>query len=267
MASFANDNSERYIPEKDFKEAILIKTPRPENFDPVKKLDGYLQEILKQTKRPQDIAIDNILENAQDKVLDIMGPLPKLWLMVEQVNSGSRSSSIVEIDTVLELLEKTVLLIRQYNNTTAYARRKNVLLGVTRTSSSQVSSILKEKAAFLHKHYHYQALFGKYFRDHLTKILKAKKQSIGAIAEDSKSTNRKRPFREDPSFYQGRRNGGRDGGGQKFRANYNGKYILLQHCVKCVQIRTRNKSVFGHFSRSAKERNPFATTAKFHFQL
>ena len=206
MASFANDNSERYIPEKDFKEAILIKTPRPENFDPVKKLDGYLQEILKQTKRPQDIAIDNILGNAQDKVLDIMGPLPKLWLMVEQVSSGSRSSSIVEIDTVLELLEKTVLLIRQYNNTTAYARRKNVLLGVTRTSSSQVSSILKEKAAFLHKHY--QALFGKYFRDHLTESLKAKKQSIGAIAEDSKSTNRKRPFREDPSFYQGRPNGG-----------------------------------------------------------
>ena len=31
--------------------------------------------------------------------------------MVEQVNSGSGSSSTVEMDTVLELLEKTVLLI------------------------------------------------------------------------------------------------------------------------------------------------------------
>ena len=37
MASYANDNSEeKYIPEKDGKEAILIKTPRPENLDPVK---------------------------------------------------------------------------------------------------------------------------------------------------------------------------------------------------------------------------------------
>ena len=36
MASYANDNSENYIPEKDVKEAILTKTPRPENLDPVK---------------------------------------------------------------------------------------------------------------------------------------------------------------------------------------------------------------------------------------
>ena len=39
MASYANDNAEKYIPEKDVKEAILIKTPRPGNLDPVKKLD------------------------------------------------------------------------------------------------------------------------------------------------------------------------------------------------------------------------------------
>ena len=105
MASYANDNSEKYIPEKDVKEAILIKTPRPENLDPVKKLDDYLQEPLKQKKRPQDIAMDITLEKVQNKVLDIMGPLSKLWLMVEQVNSGSGSgsSSTVEMDTVLEL--------------------------------------------------------------------------------------------------------------------------------------------------------------------
>ena len=133
MASYANDNSEKYIPEKDVKEAILIKTPRPENLDPVKKLGDYLQEHLKQKKRPQDVAIDNTLEKVQDKVLNIMGPLLKLWLMLEQVNSGSASgsSSVVEMDTVLELLEKTVLLIGQCNNTITYERRKNVLVGVT----------------------------------------------------------------------------------------------------------------------------------------
>ena len=36
--------------------------------------------------RPQDIATDNTLEKVQAKVLDIMGPLSKLWDMVEQVN-------------------------------------------------------------------------------------------------------------------------------------------------------------------------------------
>ena len=101
MASHANNNSEKYIPEKYVKETILIKTPRPENLRPVKKLDDYLQELLKQKKRRQDIVIDNTLETVQDKVLDIIVPLLKLWVMIEQVNSGSGSSSTVEMDTVL----------------------------------------------------------------------------------------------------------------------------------------------------------------------
>ena len=184
----------------------MIKTPRPENLDPVKKLDDYLQELLNQKKRPQDIVIDNTLEKVQDKLLDIMGPLSKLLVMIEQVNAGSGSSSTVEMDTLLELLEKRILSIGQCNNTITYERRKNVLLGVTGTSSSQVASVLKEKAAFLQKYD--QALFGKDFRDHLTESLKAKKQSIEAIAEFIKYTNRKRPVREGPSFYQERPNGG-----------------------------------------------------------
>ena len=69
---------QKYIPEKDVKEAILIKPSRPGNFDSVKKLDDYLQELLKQKKRPQDIVTDNTLGKVQDKVLDIMGPLSKL---------------------------------------------------------------------------------------------------------------------------------------------------------------------------------------------
>ena len=75
-----------------------------------------MQKLLKQKKRPQVIAIDSTLEKVQDKVLDIMEPLSKLWVMVEQVNSGSGSSSTVEMDTALKLLGKTVLLIGQCNN-------------------------------------------------------------------------------------------------------------------------------------------------------
>ena len=43
------------------------KTPRPENLESIKKLDDYLQELLKQKKRPQDIAIDNTLEKLKTK--------------------------------------------------------------------------------------------------------------------------------------------------------------------------------------------------------
>ena len=93
----------------------MIKTPRPENLDLVKKLDDYLQELLKQKKRPQNIVTGNPLEKVQDKVLDITRSLSKLWVMIVQGNSGRGSSITAEMDTVLELLEKTVLLIGQSN--------------------------------------------------------------------------------------------------------------------------------------------------------
>ena len=145
--------------------------------------------------------------SVQDKVLDIMGPLSKLWVMVEQVDSGNGSFSTVEMYTVLELLEKKVLLIGQCNNTITYERRKNVLLGITGTSSSQVALLLKEKAEFLRKHD--QAFFGKDFRDNLTESLKAKKQSIKAIAEVNKSTNRKKPLSRKAKWGGGGKNSGR----------------------------------------------------------
>ena len=88
-------------------------------------------------------------------------------------------------------------------------KKENVLLGITRTSLSQVASMLQDKAIFLQKHNH--VLFGKDFRDNLTKSLKAKKESIEAIADVSKSNSRKRSFRED-ECYQQRPNGG---GGKK----------------------------------------------------
>ena len=115
-----------------------------------------------------------------------------LWL-----NKCSGSPSTVQMDTVLEFLGRTVLLIGICNNTIIYERRKNVLLGVTGTSPSQVASrLLKEKTKFLQKHN--QALFGKVFRDHLRAnlSLKVKKQSkkqlkvIEAIEEVSKSANK-----------------------------------------------------------------------------
>ena len=59
-------------------------------------------------------------------------------------------------------------------------------------------SMLKEKAAFLQKHY--QALFGKDFRDHLTESLKANKQSSEAIADVRKSTTERDPFERSPHF-------------------------------------------------------------------
>ena len=71
IAKYANENSEKFIPDRDVKEAILLKLSRPENIDPVKKLDDFLLELLKQKIKTVDITIDGTFEKIQDKVTDI----------------------------------------------------------------------------------------------------------------------------------------------------------------------------------------------------
>ena len=58
MAEYANKNSERFTLDKDVKEAILLKWPRPENVDLVKKLNDFLLELLKKKKKTVDVRID-----------------------------------------------------------------------------------------------------------------------------------------------------------------------------------------------------------------
>ena len=139
------------------------------------------------------MTIDGTFENIQDKVTDIMGPLSKLWVMIENANSEKdENAPVVQMDTILELLEKTLVLIGQCSNTITYERRKNTFLGVTLTSTKQVAAMLKKKASFLQQHD--KASLGEEFTDNLAETIKTKKQSIETITEVSRPSNRQ-PFR------------------------------------------------------------------------
>ena len=83
-------------------------------------------ELLKPKKETVDITIDGTFKKIQDKVTYVMGPLSKLWVMIENANSEKDGNApVVQMDTVLELLEKTVVLTSQCSNTITYERRKN----------------------------------------------------------------------------------------------------------------------------------------------
>ena len=136
-----------------------------------------------------------------------MKPLPKLWVLIEQVNSDIGSSSTVEMDNVLEPLEKMVLLIGQCNNTITYERRKNVLLGILGPLHHKSLQCLKKRQ---HSYINTIRCFLKYYRDHLTKSLKATKQSVEAIAEDGllRGLTERDPFERAPHFIKEGQMGG-----------------------------------------------------------
>ena len=85
--------------------------------------------------------------------------------MIEHINKANNNNvPALQMDMVLELLGKTIVLVSQYINTIMYERRKNILFGVTGTSTTQLTALLTEKASFLQKHT--KTLFRKEFTDY-----------------------------------------------------------------------------------------------------
>ena len=190
MANYANKYFEEYVPEDSLKEVILCQNPVPDNLDNVKKLDDFLRDILKEKRKTNEQNIENVLEKLQRKTVDVMGPLSKLWNILEGAKGAEEDAVQISINDLLHYVEQTVLLLGQSSNAITYHRRLNVL-GSVMNSQYQVKSMLKEKASLLQKHDEY--LFGKKFRNHIADTIKSKKQTKEIFIEH------KKPFSFSPS--------------------------------------------------------------------
>ena len=190
MANYANKYFEEYLPEDSLKEVILCQNPVPDNLDNVKKLDDFLRDILKEKRKTNKQNIENVLEKLQRKTVDVMGPLSKLWNILEGAKGAEEDALQISINDLLHYVEQTVLLLKQSSNAITYHRRLNVL-GSVMNSQYQVKSMLKEKASLLQKHEEY--LFGKKFRNHIADTIKSKKQTKEIFIEH------KKPFSFSPS--------------------------------------------------------------------
>ena len=80
-----------------------------------------------------------------------MGPLSKLWNILEGAKGAEEDAVQISINDLLHYVEQTVLLLGQSSNAITYHRRLNVL-GSVMNSQYQVKSMFKEKASLLLKH-------------------------------------------------------------------------------------------------------------------
>ena len=74
-----------------------------------------------------------------------MGPLSKLWNILERAKVAEKDAVQISINDLLYYVEQSVLLLEQSSNAITYHRRLNVL-GSVMNSQYQVKSMLKEKA-------------------------------------------------------------------------------------------------------------------------
>jgi len=84
LSSYAIKYFERFVPERKLKDTIT-ENPISTNFiAKPKRLDDHFKEILEDQRRKKDLDADASLERIQTKILQTMGPLSKVWYLIEE---------------------------------------------------------------------------------------------------------------------------------------------------------------------------------------
>ena len=92
---------------------------------------------------------------------------------LESATTAPDDEADLTLEEVINLVQQTVLLVGQTNNTISYHRRLSAMAGAMK-SSNQAKSVIKDKSALLENSG--KELFGKDFRDQITDTVKAQKQ-------------------------------------------------------------------------------------------
>ena len=88
----------------------MTENPVPSNLQEVPVLDDFVKILLvSQTV----IMTDHQMERFQEKILQVMDPLSRLWKGLEDVRNESSEAVEVPVDAFATLIEQTTLLLGQ----------------------------------------------------------------------------------------------------------------------------------------------------------
>ena len=194
MAQFVKKYFNTYVKETDLHSSIMKENPVPSNMTGPAKLDNYLRSLLEEQKKQSCILVDKSQIKLQQKIINVMGPLGKAWSLLQNALSGSSDRVEVHMGYLNELLEQSILLIGQINNSVNYNRRVNILSHVVKESS--VKQLLKDKSELLSQGH--DELFGPKFKEDWYSGMKTKQKCQDLLKKEQKPYHRP-PFRGSPS--------------------------------------------------------------------
>ena len=111
LSKNTNDNFCKFIPEKDLQESILVEKSVPLHL--LRKIDEFMRDLMFQSRTgSRVVAVVSNLVKLQQKLLDVMGPLFKVWTAVEKVSN----SRFEQVEVSLTNLDQIVMLLDQACN-------------------------------------------------------------------------------------------------------------------------------------------------------
>ena len=127
MEEYLSDKFTHYVKDKTIQDSVLDSNPLPEvNCLNTPKVDDYLGEIFESLNKSYGKESDGTLSKTQARISNVMGPLGRLWLNLEEVRTG-KSPEELDLFECLRLVEQSVTLLGQANVSLTYARRLAVL--------------------------------------------------------------------------------------------------------------------------------------------
>ncbi|XP_070556220.1 uncharacterized protein [Ptychodera flava] len=230
MISYVKRHFRQFLSDSTLEDKVLEDSPVP-NISILKaaKLDPYMEEMIDKRSSKICVNIDTGLKRVQQRVLNVMGPLGKLWSELEDIRCG-RAGEETDLQTMLSLVEQSILMLGQANVATIYQRRLGIVAKISRSQKKAKKLLNKYAPALQHTN---KSLFGDTFYKKLERHVKVKRkaQEIGETLGSqqfkrprfeypSRPRDQFQPFRGWPSSIS---RGGRDGGRYiKFKTNKRG---------------------------------------------
>ena len=252
------------------KESILEKNPRPSMKAKALDLDPDMLELLPHGSQGPAKQTDFSFRRVQNRVLDIMGPLGRLWVTLEKVQSEGGKKC--DLDQLILFTQQAVLMAGQANVLVNHNRRLNVLSRFFR-DHKKASEVLTQNEELLRSNE--KSLFGRDFFKALHRKAKGNKKSkeiraeLGSSSFKRGSTVRFHTHHPQTKIDKGHRHpfrkslpSGQRGGGGPSRAGYKRsqpgrgayktkRYVFFTDRSQCsvnksTSSRFRHKSHSGH---------------------
>ena len=242
LAQYFNDLTREFFEDDDLRDGdgnpIKEVHPVPENIQKVPKLDIFIEEKWQKDSKKFLTENDHDIARIQERIRDVMGPLSRVWLELEEVKRDVNYQ--VNIEELAENTQLSVLLLAQASNSATYKRRVDAMKNVHGSRQAATGAIKKHGDILMKSG---DDLFGqefKKFNKSTVKDTKVAGELLGKSTSSSspsgkKFTNKRRekderdqPFRNAPSSNGSRFGRGGRGGRITFRtgkpSNGRGKY-------------------------------------------
>jgi len=169
------------------------------------KVDDYLGEIFESLNKSYGKESDNTLSKTQARISNVMGPLGKLLVNLEEVRTG-KSTDELDLFECLTLVEQSITHLGQANVSLTYARRLGILGRLTGDAKKAKKLLGKHESSLTQSQ---KSLFGKKFykaQRTATKFRKSTKKISTHLSGSSRprhapfkgsTSTRKAGFRQD----------------------------------------------------------------------